>query len=99
MSLQHDPENPAAGGDYVPGGSPLTARKVVAIFVAFIVTFVTVDLFMWRQAAKTFGGLVTTESFREGSKYGEKIAAARDQAERGWTISEQISRSWTEGRR
>lgn len=91
MSLQHDPENPAAGGDYVPGGSPLTARKVVAIFVAFIVTFVTVDLFMWRQAAKTFGGLVTTESFREGSKYGEKIAAARDQAERGWTISEQIS--------
>lgn len=91
MSLQHDPENPTAGGDYVPGGSPLTARKVVLIFAAFVTTFVTVDLFMWRQASKTFGGLVTTESFREGSKYGEKIAAAREQTERGWAIVEELS--------
>ena len=91
MSLPPDPENPTAGGDYAPGGSPLTARKVVLIMAAFVLTFIAVDLFMWRQAAKTFGGLVTTESFREGSKYGEKIAAARDQSERGWAISEEIS--------
>jgi nitrogen fixation protein FixH len=91
MSLQHDPENPTAGGDYVPGGSPLTARRVVLIFAAFVATFVTVDILMWRQAARTFGGLVTTESFREGSKYGEKIAAAREQNERGWRIVEEVS--------
>lgn len=86
-----DPEDPTAGGDYVPGGSPLTARKVVMILGAFIITFVTVDIFMWRQASKTFGGLVTTESFREGSKYGEQIAAAREQTERGWTITEEVA--------
>lgn len=91
MSLSHDPENPTAGSDYVAGGSPLTARKVVLIFVAFIVTFVTVDLFMWRQASKTFGGLVTQESFREGSKYNAKIAAAHEQNERGWAVTQELS--------
>lgn len=91
MSQPYDPENPTAGGDYVAGGSPLTARKVVTIFAAFILTFVTVDLFMWRQASKTFGGLVTNESFREGSKYNEKIAAAHDQTERGWSVTQDVS--------
>jgi len=91
MTRPYDPENPTAGGDYVAGGSPLTARKVVLIFAAFIFTFVTVDLFMWRQASKTFGGLVTTESFREGSKYNEKIAAAHEQNERGWAVTQEVS--------
>lgn len=91
MSRPYDPENPTAGGDYVAGGSPLTARKVVLIFAAFILTFVAVDLFMWRQASKTFGGLVTTESFREGSKYNARIAAAQEQNERGWAVTQELS--------
>lgn len=91
MSAPYDPENPTAGGDYLPGGSQLTARKVVTIFAVFVLTFVTVDIYMWRQAAKTFGGLVTAESFREGSKYNEKIAAAQEQASLGWTVTEELS--------
>ena len=91
MSRPHDPENPAAGGDYVAGGSPLTGRKVALIFAAFVLTFVVVDIFMWSQASKTFGGLVTTESFREGSKYNEKIAAAQEQNERGWAVTQELS--------
>jgi nitrogen fixation protein FixH len=91
MSRPHDPENPAAGSDYVAGGSPMTGRKVALIFAAFVLTFVVVDIFMWRQASKTFGGLVTTESFREGSKYNEKIAAAQEQNERGWAVTQELS--------
>lgn len=91
MGQGYDPENPAAGGDYVAGGAPLTGRRVMFIFAAFVLTFVTVDLFMWRMASKTFGGLVTQESFRVGNQYGKEIEAARAQNERGWSVSEELS--------
>lgn len=91
MGQGYDPENPTAGGDYVAGGSPLTGRRVLFIFAAFVLTFVTVDLFMWRMASKTFGGLVTQESFRVGNQYGKEIEAARAQNERGWSVSEELS--------
>lgn len=84
--MRYDPENPVAGGDYVAGGSPLSGRKVAFVFCAFIATFVTVDLFMWKMAASTFSGLVSQRAFRDGVNYNQTIAAAREQDERGWKV-------------
>lgn len=91
MSYRVDPENPTAGGDYAPGGFQLTGRRVAMIFFAFVATFVTVDISMWRMASRTFGGVVTTEPFTKGLAYGQTIEAAREQEERGWRVEEKIS--------
>lgn len=90
MSSRFDPENPAAGGDYQAGGFRLTGKRVAAIFAAFVLTFVTVDLFMWKMASSSFRGLVTQEAFREGVKYDQKIAAAHAQDERGWKVEAHV---------
>ena len=91
MSAIPDPENPTAGSDYTPGGFKLTGKRVLIMMLAFIATFVAVDMYMFSVARSTFGGLVTQASFREGVKYDEQIAASRSQQERGWKVDAEVA--------
>lgn len=82
-----------AESDYVPGGKPLTGRKVALIFAGFVATFLTANAIMATSAVQTFGGLVTKSSFREGVQYDKQIAAARAQDERGWRVDARVNRA------
>lgn len=81
------------GSDYVPGGKPLTGRKVALIFAGFVATFLAANAVMATNAITSFGGLESKSSFREGVQYDRQIAAARAQDERGWNVSAHVDRA------
>lgn len=74
-------------GDYVPGGSPLTGRKVLAMFVAFfgVIMFLNLGILL-PQAISTFRGLETDSSYRASQAFNATLAEADAQLERGWRV-------------
>jgi len=72
--------------DYKPGGRPLTGRSVMLMLVAFFTVMLLVNFIMAREAVKTFSGLDTDNPYDSGLAYNKEIAAAREQAARGWIV-------------
>ncbi len=72
--------------DYQPGGRPLTGRMVLMIILGFFAVVLTVNFIMATYAAKTFSGLDAVDPYDSGLAYNQEIAAAKVQAELGWTV-------------
>jgi len=60
---------------------------VLLAFVGFFAVVFVADGIMIYKAVSTFGGLDTTDAYRKGLAYNERIAAASSQARRGWRDS------------
>ena len=72
--------------DYQPGGRPLTGRMVLLIVLGFFAVVLGVNFIMATYAAKTFTGLDAVDPYDSGLAYNQEIAAAKAQAELGWTV-------------
>lgn len=70
----------------------LTGRHVLLILVGVFGFVAAVNAFMIWQAVGSFPGVVTESSYRDSQKFNTDIAAARDQATRGWQIDAQANR-------
>lgn len=68
-----------------PGGIKLHGRHVLMILVGFFATIVVVDGFMIYQAVSTFGGLETTDAYRKGLNYNDRIERQVAQSASGWS--------------
>ena len=67
-----------------PQRRPWTGRHVLLAFIAFFAVVFVADGIMIYKAVTTFGGLDTSDAYRKGLSYNERIEAAKAQAERGW---------------
>jgi nitrogen fixation protein FixH len=65
--------------------SPLSGRKVAAIFVAFFAVVIAVNFTMAGYASSTFGGVVVENSYVASQKYNTWLEAARRQQALGWS--------------
>ena len=71
-----------------PSGSPrrrLQGRHVLMILVGFFAAIVVVDGFMIYKAVSTFGGLETTDAYRKGLNYNDRIERQAAQSASGWS--------------
>lgn len=66
-------------------GRPVTGRHVLYAFLAFFGVIFVADSYMIYKAVTTFGGLETTDAYRKGLAYNDRIAIADAQAKRGWS--------------
>lgn len=71
--------------DPVRRSKGLTGRHVLAIFLGFFGVIFAVNAYFISVAIGTYSGTVANEPYRKGLKYNERIAAAEQQAELGWT--------------
>lgn len=83
----------ALKSDYVPGGAPLTGRKVLAMVVAFfgVIMFLNFGILL-PQAISTFRGLETDSAYRASQAFNATLAQADAQAERGWRVEASLGR-------
>lgn len=80
--------------DYVPGGKPLTGKKVLAIIVAFFGVIFVVNLgFLLPNAVGTFRGLETDSAYRTSQEFNTTLASAAEQQARGWNIEAFVERN------
>ncbi|MCC5978293.1 MAG: FixH family protein [Salinarimonas sp.] len=80
--------------DYVPGGKPLTGKKVLAILVAFFGVIFVVNLgFLLPNAVGTFRGLETDSAYRTSQEFNTTLAGAAEQQARGWNIEAFVERN------
>lgn len=71
----------------VPRTFEITGRKVLVAMVSFFAIVTAVDGIMIYQAVSTFGGLETTDAYRKGLTYNQRIATLAAQDQMGWTES------------
>ncbi len=69
------PESPRRG---------LRGHHVLLVFVGFFVTVFLVNGVMIYEALSTFGGLETSDAYRKGLAYNQRIAEGAAQQQRGW---------------
>jgi nitrogen fixation protein FixH len=67
-----------------PSQRPLTGRHVLTTLIVFFGVIFVADGIMIYKAITTFGGLDTSDAYRKGLAYNDRIAAERAQAARGW---------------
>lgn len=84
--------SPASSSDYVPGGKPLTGRKVLLIFVAFFGVIFAMNFFLVKIAATTFRGLETASSYQRSQTFNAELAAVAAQRSRGWAVEAHVGR-------
>jgi nitrogen fixation protein FixH len=72
--------------DYRPGGRVLTGRMVLLMLVGFFGVMLAVNFVFATYAVKTFSGLDADNPYDSGLAYNKEIAAAKAQAELGWTV-------------
>lgn len=78
--------------DYVPGGRPLTGRKVLLIMVAFFGVIFVMNVFLLKVASSTFRGLETESAYRASQGFNDTLAASAAQRERGWAVGVRVAR-------
>lgn len=71
----------------------LTGRHVLLILVGVFAFVAAVNAFMIWQAVGSFPGVVTESSYRDSQKFNTDIAAAHDQAARGWQVDARTDRA------
>lgn len=69
-----------------PTAFRLTGWHVLAICIAFFVVVAAVNAYMMREAVMTFSGLEAENPYKEGLAFNRRLAAARRQAELGWSV-------------
>jgi nitrogen fixation protein FixH len=85
--------SPEQTSDYVPGGKPLTGRKVLLIMLAFFGVIITMNLgILMPNAIKTFRGLETDSAYRASQNFNADLAVAREMAARGWSVEAKVAR-------
>ncbi|MDI9848436.1 FixH family protein [Rhodoblastus sp. 17X3] len=72
--------------DYRPTGRVLTGRMVLLMLAGFFGVMLVVNFIFATYAVKTFSGLDSDNPYDSGLAYNKEIAAARAQAELGWTV-------------
>ena len=72
--------------DYRPGGRVLTGRMVLLMLVGFFGVMLAVNFVFATYAVKTFSGLDSDNPYDSGLAYNKEIAAAKAQADLGWTV-------------
>ena len=75
------------------GGFRLTGRHVLFILLGVFAFIFAVNGVMIWKAVESFPGLVTTSSYRDSQRYNRSIAAAQEQAARGWKVDARADRS------
>lgn len=63
----------------------ITGRKVLIAMLAFFGVVTAVDAVMIYQAVNTFGGLETSDAYRKGLAYNQRIASSAAQDALGWS--------------
>jgi nitrogen fixation protein FixH len=85
--------SPEQTSDYVPGGRPLTGRKVLLIMLAFFGVILAMNFgVLLPNAIKTFRGLETDSAYRASQNFNAELAVAAQQAQRGWQIEANVAR-------
>jgi nitrogen fixation protein FixH len=64
---------------------PLTGRHVLIATLAFFLAVIAANLVFVFLALDTFSGTVSDRAYQEGLAYNERLAAAAEQKDRGWT--------------
>jgi nitrogen fixation protein FixH len=85
-SLNQTPE--AGDGEF-----RLTGRHVLAILLTVLFLVIVVNGVMIWKAIGSFPGVVTESSYRDSQRFNRAIAAAHEQAARGWKVDAQAVRS------
>jgi len=78
--------------DTEDGGFRLTGRHVLAILVGVFLFVAAVNAVMIWKALGSFPGVVTESSYRDSQHFNRSIAAAHEQAARGWKVDLQAVR-------
>lgn len=65
----------------------LTGGHVLGALLAFFGLMAVANAFFVYYAVGTFNGFEANDAYRRGLAYNERIAAAEDQASRGWTAN------------
>jgi nitrogen fixation protein FixH len=75
-----------SSADSAPDGlrRGLRGLHVLLIFIGFFVTVFVVNGVMIYEALSTFGGLETSDAYRKGLAYNQRIAEGTAQEQRGW---------------
>lgn len=84
--------SPVSPTDYVPGGRPLTGRKVLLIFLAFFGTIFVANFFLVTTATTTFRGLETASSYQASQTFNSELAAVAAQRARAWAVDVEVAR-------
>lgn len=75
------------------GGFRLTGRHVLAILLGVFAFVGGVNAVMVWMAIGSFPGVVTESSYRDSQRFNRSIAAAHEQAARGWKVDVQANRT------
>ena len=75
------------------GGFRLTGRHVLFILLGVFAFVATVNGVMIWKAIGSFPGVVTESSYRDSQRFNRNIAAAHEQAARGWQVDAHADRS------
>jgi nitrogen fixation protein FixH len=75
----------------LPPERRLTGYHVLAAFVGFFLIVFAMNGVMVYQAVTTFGGLETTDAYRKGLAYNERIAEADMQTRLGWAADVSVA--------
>ncbi|MGJ3262181.1 MAG: FixH family protein [Salinarimonas sp.] len=78
--------------DYVPGGRPVTGRKVLLILVAFFGVIFLMNVFLLKMASSTFRGLEVESAYRASQEFNDTLAASAAQRARGWGVDVRVAR-------
>lgn len=70
--------------------TPLTGRRVLAIFVAGFGIVFAVNITMAVLATRTFPGMVVENSYVASQNFNEGLEAGRVQKARGWQVTPQL---------
>ena len=73
-----------------PAGFTLKGKHVLAMLFLFFGTVFAVNFYMARVAIQTFSGLEADKAYQDGLKYNDVLSAARQQAERNWTVDAKV---------
>jgi nitrogen fixation protein FixH len=76
-----------------PGGFRLNGRHVLGMLVVFFSVVFAVNFAMIRVALTTFRGVQGETPYKNGLAYNTRLAEARSQAQRGWTVDARVDRS------
>jgi nitrogen fixation protein FixH len=63
----------------------ITGRHVLFAMLGFFGVIIATDAYLVYKAVSTFGGIETTDAYRKGLAYNERIADERAQQALGWT--------------
>jgi nitrogen fixation protein FixH len=81
-----------ARADAPPGESALAGRTVLWSLLGFFGVVIGANVVMTTLAIRTMPGLEVDSPYIAGLKYNAEIAAAREQAARGWQVASHVER-------